>query len=228
MVLLIACFWTGQYYLLKKNAASLTIFILMVLAALMLGTKAGLLIAVTALMGVFAVNFNKIRLSHKIVLAMLVIMLLIFLANWFWEVLFPMLEASFQYFTSKLINTSLHGYFSLLVSGRDTKLMEVMAHLEVTNYVHLLIGGWPISLYMVEMDYFDLILLFGIPIGSLLFYFYFYLVITSLTKSSLHLLFIALMAIITFLAGHVIFSMLHAPLLASYIVSSSSPEERLN
>lgn len=227
MVLLIACFWTGANYLQEKSFFSLLTFFLMILASLMLGTKGGMLIAITSLLGVFVVNFNKVKLYHKIFLGILIFSLTLYLARWFWDVLYPMLEVSYHYFTSKLTSTSFYGYFNLLISGRDTKLISIISQLEIANYLHLLLGGWPVSLFMVEMDYFDVILLFGLPLGSLIFYFYFYLVFSRLPKTAMHSLFIVIMVIITFLAGHVVLSMLHAPLLAAYIVLSNNRENRL-
>lgn len=226
MVLLIACFLTGQRYLENKSFFSLVLFFIMILSALMLGTKAGILIALTSMFGVFVINFKKIKSHHKVVLVTLTSVAMFYFVNWFGDVLYPVLEASSQYFASKLTDTTAYGYFSLLVSGRDTKLIVLFNQLGVANYYHLLMGGWPVSIFMVEMDYFDVILLFGIPLGTAIFYFYFFLIYRRLTKSAMHILFFIVMFIITFLAGHIMLSMLHAPLLAAYVVLSSQEEKR--
>jgi len=228
MVLLIACFWTGQVYLVKKTLVSLLMFSIMLLAALMLGTKAGILIAAAALFSVFVLNFNQVKRFHKVVISVITLSLALYSVSWFWDVLYPMLETSFQYFSSQIVSMDLYGYFSLLISGRDTKLIEVVNQLAVANYMHLIVGGWPVSLFMVEMDYFDMVLLFGMPLGTGFFYCYFHLIFSRLTKNLMQYLFFIVMLTITFLAGHVLFSMVHVPMLAAYLMLSSDVAKRSN
>ena len=65
MILLIACFWSGQIYLEKKRFLDLLIFFLTIISALMVGSKAGVLIAIGALLGVLALNFKRLKLIFE-------------------------------------------------------------------------------------------------------------------------------------------------------------------
>jgi len=220
MILLIACFWSGQIYLSKKRFLDLLVFFLTIISALMVGSKAGLLIAMGSLLGVFALNFKRLKLSHILILVSIFLIFIFQFGGWLWTYLYPAIELTYQYFSSRITDNSLSNYFSLMVSGRDVKMLEVIAQLGTYNYIHLLIGGWPVSNFMIEMDYFDLTLLFGIPIGTLMFSYYFYLIFKLLDATVMQSLFFLIMLATTFFAGHIIFSMLHSPLLAVYLLHS--------
>jgi hypothetical protein len=178
------------------------------------------LTAIGSLLGVFALNFKRLKLSNIIILVSIFLMFIFQFGEWLWANLYPAMELTYQYFSSRNIDNSLSNYFSLMVSGRDVKMLEVLAQLGSYNYIHLLIGGWPVSNFMIEMDYFDLILLFGIPIGTLMYGYYFYLIFKLLDATVMQSLFFLIMLATTFFAGHIIFSMLHSPLLAVYLLHS--------
>ncbi|WP_218997375.1 O-antigen ligase family protein [Shewanella algae] len=222
ILLLVACFWAAKNYLNKNSTFNLLVLFSSLMSSLIIGTKAGVLIFVTVLFTVFVVNFKTVSAKHKYSTFGLIVLALFYVDLDIFSDFYETLEVSFAYFESKLVGSSIHNYISLFLSGRDIKLYTVINSFDALQNYSLVIGAYPISKYMIEMDYFDSVLLFGAPLGTIIFIYYISFVWRYSNSTLLDFMFIFLFIALTILAGHVLFSMVHSPILAAYLINNKS------
>jgi hypothetical protein len=119
-------------------------------------------------------------------------------------------ELSVGYFQHQLDNGAKGSIINLLLSGRLDKLQEVFIHVERMFYLPLFFGGVDVLSYAVEMDLFDVLFLFGLPLTLLIFYFWFNIFVlqTSHTPKVSRFMIVYFLGwfFLSFLAGHFIYS----------------------
>jgi hypothetical protein len=219
-IILIACFWAAKDYIRDKTLFRLAVMCLALCSSVLIGTKAGILIFTLVIVCVFVINFREIRVTHRLFVVFLVVLGFFYVRLTILPDIIEVLQLSMSYFESKLQSTSLGSYVSLLLSGRETKLYFILNSLADKDYMFIFFGGYPISEYMVEMDYFDIVFLMGFPIGTLIFLSYLKLIWVNSHGCFVDLMFFTLFIVISILAGHVLFSMVHSPMLAAYLINN--------
>lgn len=129
-------------------------------------------------------------------------------------------ELSLQYFQSQHDRAGGGGLLTVILSGRDVKFWNVWDGVAKEGYAPLLIGGYPVVRYLIEIDVPDLVLAMGLPVCV------FYL--WSLGRAFVHReggpvprfgkwFFVVLMATAC-TAGHVLVSAIVSPYLAMIAV----------
>ena len=159
--------------------------------------------------------FAKKGLIYSVTLgaASLTILILLLVSLYFYV---PEVKATIQlssaYFQYQLENGAKGSILNLLLSGRLSKLDTVLLSVEKLNYLPLLIGGVDILSYAVEMDFFDILFLYGVPFTLFIFYFWFYIFVLQDAKSKgkainrFMFVFFVGWFLLSFLAGHFIYS----------------------
>lgn len=161
MISMLAYLYYKAFY--EKGNKYLLVFAL--LASLLSGLK-----AVYAFIGILAIYHvaKKLKMIYLLLLVPIVIFSYGYLLEYIMSEQFQHLISFFQHTYEE------HGLIYMVLSGRNEILahesLEVMSHWTWLNY---LIGGVDTSTYWMEMDFFDLILFFGI-FGTLIYGYVFY------------------------------------------------------
>lgn len=169
-------------------------FTLVVIASLLCGTKALLIIDVSLFLFI-ALTYGNTK--QKIAL----IFLLIFVVSSISIILYT---DSFRQYTDIFIRIyNEHGLLTMLLSHRDLlfqfRFPYVTGQWEILNY---LFGGHDITRNLIELDYIDLFLYFGV-IGTLIFiWMQCFTIFSEFRKTPLHVYFVLTYIGISFLAGH--------------------------
>jgi hypothetical protein len=126
---------------------------------------------------------------------------------------------TFSYFEYQYYHFANGSLVSLALSGRDIKLYTVYSSILENEILSLIIGGYPIAGYTVEMDVFDLIPLVGF-FGTI---FYFFIWFSYWNKKSTNLkiyqkrlkrVFLFVFIFLAFFGGHMFSSAVAAPFIA--------------
>jgi hypothetical protein len=162
-------------------------FVMFSIASLFIGTKAIILFFVLL---IFYYLYEKGKIKLLVLYSGLLISTLVFIkpiVNFF-AMLFP--------FWQPLL--AKYGYLTLLTSTRDWKIQKTLEHVEVNSSLkNLFVGIEEFSKYVVEMDFIDLFLFFGI-IGGVIYL----LFLSRFINKSYHLI----PFIIGFFSGNFLFS----------------------
>ncbi|OHV09516.1 O-antigen ligase family protein [Kushneria phosphatilytica] len=133
-------------------------------ATLLLGTKA-------AIIGLLLCCFVYFTSKKGIMKALGLCFVLSFLMGVFALLLYFLnssfresINSSFDYFRIQFENYNNQNLISLMLSNRDQKLEHIIRDILPSNYLYLLLGGYPVSLYRSEIDFPDLVLLLGVPL----------------------------------------------------------------
>jgi len=139
-------------------------------------------------------------------------------------------QLSLQYFVYQREHAGGDGLLTIILSGRDVKFSNVWGDVARDGYMALLIGGYPVVRYLIEIDVLDLVLVMGLPVC--------FLYLWSVGKAFFHgeggavtrfgkCFFLVLMAT-SCTAGHVLVSAIVSPYLAmiAVLVSRAALENR--
>ncbi|WP_081798192.1 O-antigen ligase family protein [Pseudomonas sp. RL] len=202
-----------------QSLRSRILFLCCFVAAVLLGTKTGLIIPffVMALIFLYKTGFAKAAIYS-------LLSLLFFLAagyalvsgTSFFEDAFL---SSYSYFKYQFDNYAEGSIITLLLSGRDYKVVEIFREYVLGNPFYLFFGGYPMGQYSAEIDFVDLILLFGAPLAAL----YFLKLLSAFRACSgpLRVFYLISFCIVLFFsntAGHFLYSALVLPYMAFYCV----------
>jgi len=126
--------------------------------------------------------------------------------------------STWAYFEYQFYHHAQGSILSLLLSGRDLKLGQVYELIFYYSPWSLIIGGYPVAGYTVEMDFFDLIALLGI-VGSFIYIYSWLRCWASKQKATdsrrrFKFFFLGTFLLLAFLGGHMFYSAVAAPFLA--------------
>ena len=203
-------------------------FIFILIAALLLGTKGGII-------GVFILFFGLLYAKKGMLfslslggLSLVVISSLLFVIYFNSEAVQATVALSTSYFQYQLDNGANGSIINLLLSGRLSKLDAVLIDVEKMSYLPIFFGGVNVLSTFVEMDFFDILFLFGLPLTFFIFYFWFNIfVLKTKTNKKVHKFMVVFFAgwfFLSFLAGHFIYSAT-ASLYFVYLASLSAYQE---
>ena len=189
------------------------------IASLLLGTKPGLIMPVAILAIIYISNKGYIKALPKITTTTIYSLIIAITAYLYIPSISNAINSSLGYFMYQFENYANGSLFTLLLSGRDNKLEYAITNYILQNPAYIFTGGYPIGEYLVEIDFIDLSLMFGIPIFVIyLLGLYNIFKTTKNTKLSRYytLAFISIL-LLTNTAGHILTSALLIPYLAYFI-----------
>jgi hypothetical protein len=141
-----------------------------VLASCLVGTKA-------AIAGAVAMTCSYFFCRHRVpqatlrALTLVAVLVCVALAAYF---LLPgvrsAVDLSLRYFAYQHDHARDGGALTMVLSGRDVKFSNVWDQVAKEDYIPLIMGGYPVVRYLVEIDVPDLVLAMGLPVG--VFYFW--------------------------------------------------------
>jgi hypothetical protein len=190
LICMISFLYFQAYY---ENGSKLFLLVA-VLASLLSGMKAVYLFVF--LLGIFhlVLKFKKIHLIWLVPLSVYIgIQVIDYLKSEEFQTLIA-------FFMRTLKN---NGLLYMMLSGRNEILMnESIIILQDWTFLNFLIGGRNVILYIMEMDFFDLILFFG-AFGSLIYLYLFYkLFVKKLLLHKFFTFFIFSILLLSFFGGH--------------------------
>jgi hypothetical protein len=185
-------------------------------ASLLIGTKGGAGGALAVACAYLYARHSFLKATMRAVIVVLVLAGVAWTAYMTAPSVRQAFDLSAQYFIYHHDHADGDGLLTIALSGRNVKFANVWDGLADQNYLALLIGGYPVIRYAVEIDAPDLVLVLGLPI--------FLLYITLFAKRFIsgkrsrtvrfsRLFFFVLMAVAC-TAGHVLTSALISPYLA--------------
>jgi hypothetical protein len=197
-------------YLKKQLKHYLLALFSILIAAMLLGTKGGII-------GVFILTFGLLYAKRGLLfsLSLCCLFLAIFsfclaLIYFNFEAVRSAVELSVGYFQYQLANGANGSIINLLLSGRLDKLQTVFIDVEHMFYIPLVLGGVDVLSYAVEMDFFDVLFLLGLPFTFFIFYFWFNIFVLKSRNipqiSRFMVVFFIGWFLLSFLAGHFIYS----------------------
>jgi len=136
----------------------------MIVASGLTGTKGAMLGAMGVTCAYFFARYNAIKASWYAGLVLTVLAIAATSAYFFVPAVNQAVDLSLRYFEYRSGHTDDDVVLTLLLSGRNLKLANVWTDVQANGYIALLTGGHPVVRYMVELDVFDLLLAFGVPI----------------------------------------------------------------
>jgi hypothetical protein len=188
--------------------------LILVLATLLMGTK-GALIGI--LLAYFIYKVIEIGIIKGVLLSLTIsffMICLIYICYLYIPSFESAIDGSIDYFTWAFHNFADGSIITLLLSGRDLLLIDtiyLMNSFEVLEQ-SLIFGGWLLPFSFIEMDFFELVFLMGLPIFCI-----FITAWTSLFLNSKNLAlsvsFIFSWISMAFLAGHLFTSAFAVPML---------------
>lgn len=221
------------WFLIKEKSMTNKLGTLAVVFALVLsGTKA-------SIVGMFILLFGSlwasggIRFLYKALLLFILSVAISTLTYRINENIQIAVNNTLAYFEYQYYNHANMSIISLALSGRDIKLDRVYEL--IFNYApwSLLIGGYPVAGYTVEMDIFDLIALMGF-LGAAIYLYYWCLCWKNVCKQQdiylkkFKFVFLFTFISLAFLGGHMFYSAVAAPLLALLAIKLAYYPHRRN
>jgi hypothetical protein len=207
------------WFFLNKKSFFNSICILVVMSAMILsGTKASILGLLMLTLGALW-SKNPISFIYKGTIFVLIFIAITFLLYNYNISFQDAVLKTFSYFEYQYYHFANGSLVSLALSGRDIKLYTVYSSILENEILSLIIGGYPIAGYTVEMDVFDLIPLVGF-FGTI---FYFFIWFSYWNKKSTNLkiyqkrlkrVFLFVFIFLAFFGGHMFSSAVAAPFIA--------------
>lgn len=186
---------------------------LLALSLLILGTKAGILMMPVLVFYFFYIEVG-LRKSLVLVFVFLLVSSMIFIYLYNSNDLFKSaVDLSVGYYKYRLDKGM--DLVTIFTSGRDTLLKQTYFWSTDNMPTFLLYGGVPVSYKFVEMDFFDKVLVFGLPFTI----WFYYLIYAHLGGRDNKFLFFSFLLISLF-SGHVTTSVVAAPFLAGAFYSA--------
>lgn len=143
------------------------LFAITAIASFLLGTKPGLILPIVVIAIIYIAENGYIKSIPKIILATALFGALGFVIFSYIPAAKNALNMSLSYFLFQLDHYANGNLVTLLLSGRDNKLDYAVEHYILQNPSYLLFGGYPVGGYVVEIDFIDLAMLFGLPIFAI-------------------------------------------------------------
>lgn len=148
----------------ESNGYDKLLFSLTSIAAVMLGTKAGVALPILTLAAILIAQKGYIAAVPKVLIAASFFVMVSVLVFVYIPSANEALTKSLSYFVFQYENYAKGNLFTLLLSGRDNKLEFAITEYLFQNPFYLILGGYPLGSYAVELDFVDIALLFGLPI----------------------------------------------------------------
>ncbi|WP_419153420.1 hypothetical protein [Vibrio maritimus] len=195
-----------------KRKKDMLLFVLCIISSPILGTKGAVLGIIFVIMAVMLERFNLFKffvISSFVFSLMSVICYFLYL---YVDEVTSAVDLTLAYFTYQFENGAENSIITLLLSGRDQKLEHILDQALEMIPIFLFFGGWNITDMYVEMDYFDLILLFGILGSVIIFIFWSKILIVNQCKQFMTFRVATFLSflVISATAGHIIYSSLVA------------------
>ncbi|MFT4673346.1 MAG: hypothetical protein ACI9R6_000230 [Saprospiraceae bacterium] len=151
----------------KKNTRYKILFSIVLLAGLLVGTKALLLFVILTLAHLFFLNkwyLNKLFYGFLVVAASLLVL--------YKNTVLSVLEKTFAILLSVYQES---GFITMVTSYRNINLQTDLVNMADAHwgFVNYLVGGTNFTKYRVEFDFIDVLLFFGIAGGGLYLVYYF-------------------------------------------------------
>ncbi|WP_418353356.1 hypothetical protein [Shewanella algae] len=200
--------------LISPRKCYLYLFVI-VLSSAIVGTKGAFVgvLLIYLLYSVFSLGFFRGTVISVLSLASFSLFIYSVYNNY--EPLRIILNSSIDYFKWSLVNFANGSYITLLLSGRDILLAEAihsMMSYGVLEYV-LLFGGWLLPVSFIEMEFFEILFMMGMPICLVYLYCWFNLFYEK-RFFGISIAFIIAWSAMAFLAGHLFTSAVAVPFLS--------------
>lgn len=212
----------------KSQDRSKLYLLLIFFSCLFLGTKGALIGFILVMGGAYASRFGLFRAFSITMVFLIIMMISIFILYLNVDAVQLVIDTSLKYFEYQLLHNVNGSLISLLLGGRDYKVIHLL-DLMFTDYPYSFIfGGFPTGLYQSEMGLIDLIALFGVP-GAVTFLFLWAKKVGQISPElpsfNIYLAryFVIAWLIIESLAGHMYTSAIAAPFLAVAVFYLKSP-----
>lgn len=199
------------------SKSSVSLVLCMFVAAMLTGTKGAVVGALGMTCAYFYSRYSFFKATGRIAVVVGAMAAFAVLAYLFVPQVTQAIELTQRYFEHQGGRLGGDKVVTLLLSGRNLKFANVWEELRQAEFVPLLIGGYPVVRYMVEIDIPDLVLAFGVPV--------FAVYLTGLTRTFVRRgrqvgsrrfggLFFLVMLAMASTAGHVLGSAIVSPYLA--------------
>lgn len=188
-----------KHFILRQRSKQ---FLLIVFAALFLGTKAIYLFM--ALLLVFHFMTNSKASTKFLVLAIAIATY--FLIDWFLKT--DLSKETLAYFKDKFEN---YGIWYVVFSGRTSYLERINIEIfQNWTFINYFVGGEDPLDFMIEMDFFDLFFFLGL-IGFVIYFMLFFSTLFRLNyKKPFNIFFVFSYMLLAFVAGHFFSSVINA------------------
>jgi hypothetical protein len=217
---------------LEKEKKILPLLFLCIVALILSGTKASFLGLIIILFAYYIYRVGIITGVSRCLSAAVLFTAFATVLYLYNEDIHTAVDLTFAYFKYQYVHVSDESIISLLLSGRDFKLIEAWNRY-ISKYPQtLMFGGYLVGKYSVEMDIFDMLFLMGLP--SLVVYYILWLscFFKGQAQASRRLRifvisFIVVWILLANLGGHFFYSAMAAPfaaMLAFYIRTLESNE----
>lgn len=133
------------------------------IAAFLIGTKAAVIIPVAVFSIILIARSGFIKSAPFVLFIFVAFPAFIYALTLFSTAAQDVIDSTTQYLTYQLTHSANDNILTLLLSGRDDKLQYAWENIVDENPFYLIFGGYPIGLYSIELDLFDLAFLLGIP-----------------------------------------------------------------
>ncbi len=208
-------FW---YY--SRSVITVAFIVACCLASVFTGTKAGLVSAMLVLL--LYMYFSLQRKSGWLFYVPLIVISLCGVGYYIFTYLdvAELYEKTFTYFTIQFNEYADGSIISLLLSRRDDNLIFAYDNFIKDNPYYYILGGYLISQFQIELDFFDLFF----SVGVIVFVYYFVNLLRVIGVSRpknndrnlglIFFIFIVLLCLQSFMAGHVLYSGVAVPFFA--------------
>lgn len=213
-LMLIGLFYFKMKFDVTNKTGTLVFMYVLYLSGLLVASKACLFFLTLAM-----VYFHMKLLSSK--KALIVISLFIFGASWInWQEIISYYKITYDYFL--YFYDSGDSFLSVMLTGRDWRVQGVFDHLRDGNHLfyNYIFGGFNFLKYGTEMDFFDILILFGIS-GVFYYSFYIYSIYRVPELKKPVVVFLLLFLTASFLGGHLIYNAIIPIYLAIFCVNIS-------
>ncbi len=223
-LLIVALCWG---VVMREKYASNIILLLSVLAIIGSGTKAAILGLLLISIGLSLIKYGIKGLLYSAFGLSIFLIILSVVYNFSSGVQEEVLK-TFSYFEYQFDNAAGGSIISLLLSGRDYKLAVVTDDVYEFYPWAFIFGGYPITSYFVEMDFFDLWYMMGV--GSICYMYYFIktwsfdITSNSAVIDKFKVVVFGVYVCLAFTGGHFMYSAVTAPILAALILHMNANE----
>ncbi|MET2851322.1 O-antigen ligase family protein [Vibrio owensii] len=209
---LVMIFLTWSLLKMKSRVYYIRVFVCS-LALILCGTKSSIIALVMIMIFWTMINIRNINKWVTFIALLLALITPIFLYNSN-ETFYHNVNLTIGYFVWQFENYADHNIITLLLSGRDNKFMDVYYLLADSYYIPLVLGGFPIAKYTIEMDIFDLISILGLPLAVFYLSMYFSLFRKAIKYNGFAKYFLFSYLFLGFFGGHFLYSIVSSPFLS--------------
>ena len=212
------------------NARRIGLIVALIVAACLLGTKGALVAGFGVIAAYSFARYGVAKATVRLAVVTAMMLVVAIAVYYLVPTVRQAVDLSMQYFSYQSDHAGGGKIATVLMSGRNVKFSNVWDELASRDFLPLLLGGYPIVRYLIEMDGPDLALIMGIPVFCLYLRDIFRLYARPGDGHISHYgrYFFLLLMMIACSAGHVLTSAIVAPYLAviADLVRRWSDEER--